>query len=100
MIVAEPAFQHGRTGTSSQHTPARRCSTGRVLELPKLRPGRTRWHQLSSGPCRGLAVNVRRSVRGRRPGPNAADALDGVAHDMAGPLWRRKLGVRGHVHLR
>jgi ABC-2 type transport system ATP-binding protein len=41
-----------------------------------------------------------RSTRGRYPRADAADALDGVAHQVAGPLRRRERGVRGHVDLR
>ncbi len=37
----------------------------------------------------------RDSVRGRPPGADAADPLDGVAHDIAGTLGRREPGVRG-----
>ena len=36
----------------------------------------------------------------RYPRADAADALDGVAHQIAGPLRRREIGVRGHVDLR
>jgi len=44
--------------------------------------------------------NVRCSARARCPGTNAADALDGVAHDVARTLRRRELSVRGDVDLR
>src|SRR5207249_5875334 len=44
--------------------------------------------------------NVRCSARVRCPGTNAADALDGVAHDVARTLRRRELSVRGNVDLR
>src|ERR1700733_9708294 len=40
------------------------------------------------------------SLRDRSPRPNAADALDGVAHDVAGTLSRRELGARGYINLR
>src|SRR5437867_9576837 len=44
--------------------------------------------------------NVRCSARARCPGTNAADALDGVAHDVARTLRRQELSVRGDVDLR
>src|SRR5262245_56674574 len=40
------------------------------------------------------------SARGRCPRTNAADALDGVAHDVARTLRRGELGVGRDVDLR
>ena len=50
-------------------------------------------------PERHLARRGLGSVRGRPPGPDAADAFDGVTHEIAGALGSRELGVRGHIDL-
>jgi hypothetical protein len=47
----------------------------------------------------GRRVDWSRLARGRRPRADAADALDGVTHDVAGALRRRELSVRRHVDL-
>src|SRR5579875_1996147 len=67
------------------------CATRRVS------PGssRCRWRSgTSSGPERAPGCG---SAGG--PGPDAADAIDSVAHDVAGPSLARKLRVWRHVHL-
>ena len=50
--------------------------------------------------CSSRSTSCSAKGQAGRPGTDAADALDGVAHDIAGTLRCRELGIRGHVDLR
>src|SRR5215471_5986659 len=56
--------------------------------------------RLTSSRLRGSETLPRCSPRSRCPRANAADALDGVAHDVARTLRRGELGVGCDVDLR
>jgi hypothetical protein len=75
------------SSTSARSLPSM-FSMNRSGTAPPLLPGRV------PGRGVGLALNVSSSARGRRPWANAADALDGVAHDVAGTPRRREIAVR------